>query len=104
MDEIIRCIQFTQFPHKHDIELLPLHSKILRDVDIASTLHSTWIQQTIFGFSDEMGISNDDALKMQIPFLSSIKFETEWAEKEYRPQIVKRIEEVNKMIECLELT
>jgi len=95
------CIKCTEFPHK-DIPL-PFHAKLLRDVDTASTLHTTWIQQTIFGLAEEMDMTPDAMLKMQAPFLSSLKFETEWAEKEYRPQIENRLIEVEKMLKCLDL-
>jgi hypothetical protein len=103
--KIIECIACTEFPRKEAISTtpLPLYIQILRDVDLASTLHGTWIQQTIFGLGEEMGMEPNEMLKMQIPFVGNMKFETEWAERKYRPQINERLEEVNKMLKCLEI-
>lgn len=102
-DEVIKAIEATEFPHRTDLGELPLYVKILKDVDLASTLHTTWIQQTIFGLSKEMEMTPNEMLKMQIPFLSNMKFETAWARLVYNPQISLRLIEVEKMIKCLNL-
>ncbi len=101
--KVCMCISATEFPHKNYDNDLPMYIKIVRDTDLASTLHSTWIQQTIFGLAEEMDMTPNEMLKMQIPFLSNMKFETEWARNEYQPKIEQRLIEVQKMIECLEI-
>lgn len=100
-EQIILCIQATQFPH---IEAdFPLYAKLLRDVDVASTLNDVWVQNVLFGLGREFGKTPEEMLKMQLSFLPQLKFETRWAKNEYGKRVRSRIEEVKAMIECLKI-
>lgn len=81
-DEITSYIKATQFPHQAgDLDLPAL---IMRDADVASTLSDVWIAMVSFGLNKELGLSPEEMLKAQKPFLGSIKFGTDWAEQKYR--------------------
>ena len=97
--EISNYIRATQFPHL-DIKL-DLAAKIIRDADISYTLYDVWIHTVNFGLSQEIGISPEQMLKGQSDFLKTLRFETEWAEKEYRERINSRIEESNDLYKAL---
>ena len=99
LGEISEYIKATQFPH---LKLeLTLAAKIVRDSDIAYTLSDAWIQTVSFGLNQEIGLSTEEMLRSQEGFLRSLKFETEWAEKEYTPRIDLRIAEANEMCEVI---
>ncbi len=101
MEDIVTCIKATQFPHIQGE--FPINAKILRDVDVASTLNNVWMQTVLFGLGKEFGKTPNEMLKMQLVFLPLLKFETIWAQKEYGPLVKKRIKEVQKMIDCLSI-
>ena len=98
-DEICSYIRGTQFPPV--VTNLDLPAAIVRDADVAYTLADVWIQTVNFGLNIEIGVSTKKMLKLQEPFLRSLKFMTEWAEKEYSSKIDGRIEEANEMYEVL---
>jgi hypothetical protein len=96
---IVRCIAATEFPHKDGLWGLP--QLIVRDADIAYTLSDVWIQTVTCGLSEELGITAEQMLKGQEPFLRSLKFGTEWGNNEYGHRIENRITEAKQMVETL---
>lgn len=94
-----KYIKATQFPHLDEDFDLP--ALILRDVDVAYTLSDVWIQLVNFGLNQELGISPEQMLRGQAPFLKNLKFHTTWGEQTYGPRIQPRIEEAEEMVSVL---
>ena len=100
LDEIVSYIKATEYPHKEGE--MPLPALIIRDADISYTLSDTWIQLVNFQLNREMGLSPEEMLRSQQPFLEKyLKFSTEWAEKKYSDRVTARIEEVKDMVKVI---
>jgi 3'5'-cyclic nucleotide phosphodiesterase family protein len=89
--EIEAIIEATHFPYKVDGEKLDLLGKIIRDADLAQALSSAW------------GVKPLEVLRLQPQFLSSLRFNTEWARRVFPPQLVQgKVEEAEKLLRLLE--
>jgi len=74
-------INATEYPYKGPSESLSLSAQIIRDADLSQVLSVAWIQQVVFGLATEWNKKPIEVLAMQGPFMSSLKFHTEWAQK-----------------------
>ena len=80
---IEKLIRATQYPYVIPVEELDLRGKIIRDADLSQALSPAWIQQVIFGLSEEWNKAPIEVLLAQVGFLNSVKFHTEWAHHEF---------------------
>ena len=92
-DTIISYIDATEYPHNKNQEL-SFPAAILRDADMSYTLGSAWLQTVGYGLPYELNKKSEDIIKTQEDFLKGLTFETEWAEKKYRPIIEKRLKQI----------
>lgn len=96
-------IEATEYPHTSATESLSLSGKIIRDADLCQVFSPAWIQHVVFGLASEWGRSPVEVLRMQHPFLSNIKLETEWARIMYpATTIQEKIDEAVALLELLE--
>lgn len=103
LEEIESYIRGTEFPHKIPASDLTLCGQILRDADMSQALAPAWIQQTIFGLSQEWSTPPIAILRMQQPFLSKLDFSTDWAKDRYPREVINgKIEEANELLALLE--
>ncbi|MBS0636175.1 MAG: hypothetical protein JSS12_01580 [Verrucomicrobia bacterium] len=102
LDKIVTLIQKTEFPYKAEGSNLDLSTQILLDCDMSQSFSSSWLQQVIFGLSQEMSVSPIAVLKDQEAFISNIQFHTEWAKQKFDLQRVHKIEEAKALLELLE--
>lgn len=100
--EIGELIEITQFPYTVESTHLGLRALILRDADVSQALSVAWIQQIVFGLAAEWGKSPSEVLAIQEPFLSQVKFHTEWAQQRF-PQvdIQAKVQEAQELVELL---
>jgi hypothetical protein len=100
--EIVKLIKATEYPYTFPAEKLTLSCQIIRDADMSQALTVAWIQQVVFGLSEEWGKSPLEVLKMQMPFHQNLQFFTEWAKQEFTQEIItQRITEARELIEIL---
>ncbi len=92
----------TQYPYVVAADQLSLSGQILRDADVSQVFSVAWIQQVIIGLASEWGKTPIDVLKMQEPFLRTLKFHTQWAKEQF-PQrdIEAKIAEAHELIKLL---
>jgi hypothetical protein len=103
LNEIIAIIKSTEYPYKTTHTSLELCNQIIRDADLAQSLCSTWLQQVIFGLSDEWGKTPLEVLKKQSDFHYNLNFYTMWAKEKWPKEVVsQKIEEVINFIQILE--
>lgn len=99
LGDIIALIESTEYPHKEmDVTL---SMEILRDADQSQTFDIVWIQQIIFGLSQEKGISPIELLKKQIPYIQSIEMLSDWGKETFYPKKENFINQVEKYLEIL---
>jgi hypothetical protein len=99
---ITRLIRATEFPYTVPADKLNLSGQIIRDADMSQSLTQAWIQQTIFGLSEEWNKPPLEVLKMQVPFHKNLEFYTDWAKQEFPPEVVKqRINEAQEHLALL---
>lgn len=93
--EIERMIRVTQFPYViPTADLQSLEEEIIRDADMCQALDYAWLQQVIFGLSQEMRMAPAEVLAMQKKFLIATSFLTEWARQRFpRSMVEGKIEE-----------
>lgn len=88
LGDIIKIIKNTEYPYTTPSEKLDIQGKIIRDTDISQALSVAWIQQVVFGLSQEWDKTPIEVLKIQVPFLNQIRFNTEWAKKEFPDELI----------------
>jgi len=92
----------TEFPYKDDGSALPLPAQILRDADRSQSMSVAWIQQIVFGLSQEWNKTPLEVLTIQKPFHTSFTFMTEWAKQEFPAEAIQeKIDEAEALIELL---
>jgi len=102
-DDIESLMRITEYPPMIDSSELTLRAQILRDADISQALSPVWIQQVIVGLAKEQDRTFLEMLKQQEPFLSNLKFHTEWAKTTFPPEVIQaKIQEARDLIEILE--
>ena len=102
MPDIREIMRATEFPHTTATESLELRCQIIRDADLAQALDPAWIQQIVFGLSEEWGKTPLEVLKSQEVFLGNLKFNTAWAQQLYpQSRIDERILEGRRLVEIL---
>lgn len=100
---IEHMIKGTQFPYVIPSQDLTLGGLILRDADMSQALSVAWIQQVVFGLAGEWGKTPKEILKMQEPFLKSLKFNTDWARHQFpKADVLAKIQEARDLLELLE--
>jgi hypothetical protein len=100
--EIRTLIEATEYPHTMKTESLSLSGKIIRDADICQVFSPAWIQHVIFGLASEWGKPPIEVLRMQHPFLSQMRLETEWAQSMYPQEVIlAKISEAIALVELL---
>jgi len=103
MPEIEALIEATHFPYKVDSDKLDLLGKIIRDADLAQALTPVWIQQVVIGLARESGVSPLTMLKAQSSFLTSLPFNTQWAQQLFPQALIDaKIAEAEKLRQLLE--
>lgn len=102
-EQIEGLIRPTEYPYKIASEELTLLGKILRDADVSQAFSVAWLQQILIGLAKEWGKTPIEVLRMQEPFLSNLKFHTEWGHAMF-PQILftQKIEEIRALLTILE--
>ena len=100
VSEIVALIRVTQYPYVVPANEVDLCGQILRDADLSQALSVAWIQQVIFGLSSEWNQPPLEVLRKQIGFLRSLRFHTEWAQKEF--DIEQKLSEVSVLLDLLE--
>ena len=88
MPEIEALIEATHFPYKADSQKLDLLGKIIRDADLVQALSPVWIQQVVIGLAREAGVSPLAMLKAQSSFLTSLRFNTPWAQQLFPQELI----------------
>jgi len=78
IDFMLSILSATQYPYVIPAEKLNTYQKIIRDADLCQIYEYNWIQQNIFGLSQEMNIPVKDMVSGQIKFLQSIEPLTEY--------------------------
>ncbi len=96
VEEIESLIRATQFPHEECKQSLGV--KLIRDCDLSQSLSDVWMQNSVIGLSKEMKIAPLELLQGQEKFLSSIHFQTNWAQEKFPPLVHQRINEIKKML------
>lgn len=76
IDEITKYIRCTQYPYTE--EEFDNKYLILRDADQSQTFSPTWIQSILYGLGSELDMNYNQMLSMQVPYLTNLKFHTEW--------------------------
>ncbi len=100
--EIVDIIRATEYPYTISSEKLDLACQIIRDADMSQSLSVAWIQQTIFGLSEEWSKTPLDVLKLQKPFHEKLRFLTEWANHEFPQEVIDRkIAEAEELVSLL---
>jgi hypothetical protein len=95
-------IQATHYPYTVASDSLDLPARIIRDADVGQTLNAAWIQQVIFGLAAEWGKTPMELLEMQAPFLSGLRFNTEWARSIFpREYVQEKISEATELLSLL---
>jgi hypothetical protein len=101
--DIENIMDATEYPYKVSSEQLSLSEQVIRDADLGQVMSSVWIQQTVFGLAEEWGKKPIDILRSQGPFIASLRFITEWAQKTFpQSDIAKKIKEAEELLEFLE--
>ena len=100
--EIEGLISVTEYPHANCDPTTG--AKILRDADMSQNFDDVWLQQIIFGLSEEMEIEPLELLRRQVSFLNKIKFNTEYAEIYFLPILHNKIRTVEGLLEILKDT
>ena len=98
--EIRNTIRATKFPY--DDEQFTQNQLLLRDADQSQTFSLVWIDSTLYGLGEELEMSHEQMLKMQRPFLESLKFATPWGQNKFEGLIEPRLKLVDEMISMLE--
>ena len=102
VDEIADILKATEFPYKVSSDSLGLAAKIIRDADMSQALSVAWIQQVILGLAAEWRKTALDILQMQGPFMSNLRFLTEWGQKMFPQKVIDaKIEEARELLELL---
>lgn len=97
-------IQATHYPYTVPSETLHLAARILRDADVGQSLNAAWIQQVIFGLAAELGKTPLELLEMQEPFLSNLRFATDWARTVFpKEHIEQKVSEANELLSLLRM-
>lgn len=85
--EIEAIIKATEYPYNVPTAELGIFEQVIREADSSQAFSVAWFQQVIVGLADEWEKTILDVIKMQRPFLSNLKFVTEWG-KQMWPQDV----------------
>ncbi|MDO8482791.1 MAG: hypothetical protein Q7S86_03165 [bacterium] len=102
LDEIVGILKATEFPYKVSSDSLGLLAKIIRDADMSQALSVAWIQQVILGLAAEWRKTAVEILQMQGPFMSNLKFFTDWGQQMFPRKIIDiKIQEANELLELL---
>jgi len=96
VEEISNLMLATQFPYVACTSSLGVD--IIRDCDMSQVLSDVWMQQIIFGLAQEMNLTPFEILERQVNFVSSIKFNTPWAQETFGPYIKIRIDETKQVL------
>jgi hypothetical protein len=88
LPQIESLVRSTEYPHKDKGEYNSLGHDIIRDVDMAQALNTVWVQQVIFGLSQELGLDYKKVFAMQEEYLKNIKFQTEWAKQQFNQEMI----------------
>ena len=102
LPDIENVIWATEYPHK-DARLEPLCNEIIQDADLCQVFDTAWYTITIHGLGGELGLTPQQMLQGQAPFIKGIAFKTEWAETQFPPAVrLTKIAEAQDFITCYE--
>jgi len=68
----------TEYPYKLHFRRLNFYQKLIRDCDLCQAYEYNWLQQCVYGLSQEMGFTFKELLAGQRKFLQSITFLTDY--------------------------
>lgn len=73
-------IDITEYPYTIETSKLTIHQKILRDADILQSFFmNNYMQDVVLGLAKELNKTPQEAVDMQINFLSNLSFGTDLA-------------------------
>lgn len=101
INEIKSAISATKYPYDPSKKFTQ-NQLILRDADQSQTFSSVWIQSVLYDLGEELEMSYEQMLKLQVPFLENMKFNTEWGINKFQPLIQPRLKMINKMISIID--
>lgn len=102
-DDIVTIIRATEYPHRETTSELTLPEMIIRDADVLQAFSPAWIQQIVFGLSEEQKEAPIGMLRLQVPYLEGLELYTEWAKEAYpRTVIEEKLTEVRAVLKWLE--
>lgn len=83
-DIIVDLISITEFPYDDTKDSnLTLNQKIIRDADISQLTKDNVFQQVIIGLEQELNNDLKDQIKIQIKFMDSLEYFTEYGKHIY---------------------
>jgi hypothetical protein len=92
LQDIVQLIQTTQHPRA--TKPVSLSEQILHDADLSQAFDTVWIQQIVFGLSQEIGISPIEMFFKQKDFIQNVVFYSTWGQETFYPQKQQRIAEL----------
>ena len=96
-------LQATKFPHDNLGADATLGQLIIRDADISQAFGPTWIGDITAGYGSELGKSPNEMLKMQLGFLGSIRFHTDFGREMFGDAAIEaKLEETKNLLDILE--
>lgn len=95
LDFMNEVLDATQYPYVIEKEKLNKYQSIIRDADIVQVLQYNWIHQSVFGLSQEIGMSFVDFIKAQKKFIENVEFNTDWGKKLKKENWKRVIRETN---------
>lgn len=99
LNNIRRYIMATKFPYGD--EKFSQNHLILRDADQSQTFSVAWIGSTLHGLGSELGLSYEEMLRLQVPYLEKLKFHTLWGQNKFVPMIPVRLKDIDRLIKKL---
>lgn len=100
---IAGLIRITQYPYTVGGEALELCGQILRDADVSQVFSAAWIQQVVVGLAVEWGKKPIEVLRIQEPFLTGLRFLTDWARQMFPDLVVEaKIKEARELLALFE--
>ncbi len=101
-ENIIAIMRATQYPYTCDSATLSLLAQIIRDADMGQAMAAAWLQQVIFGLSEEWGKTPLEVLQIQPKFLANVKFCTEWGRQQFpQSQLDEKVRESQELLAIL---
>jgi hypothetical protein len=99
IENIRQYILATKFPYTN--EKFSDNHLLLRDADQSQTFSVAWIHSTLHGLGKELGLTYEQMLRLQRPYLEKLKFCTLWGKNKFEPQIPAKLNDIDRIIGTL---